>query len=67
VSDDTVVADIFKPFWRAPGTVEAAPDGAGLGLAIADRVVRTHGGRITAANAREGGLQVTIEVPLSRS
>ena len=65
--DDAAVTDIFKPFWRAPGTAGTAPDGAGLGLAIADHVVRMHGGQIAAANLREGGLQVTIEVPVSRS
>ena len=51
------LAEIFKPFRR----IDETSDGAGLGLAIADRVVRTHGGSIRAANAGDG-MEVVIEV-----
>jgi signal transduction histidine kinase len=34
-------------------------------LAIAERVVRMHDGRITARNAIDGGLIVEMELPLS--
>ena len=37
--------------------------GAGLGLAIASRVVELHGGKIGASNAPGGGLQVDISIP----
>jgi two-component system, OmpR family, sensor histidine kinase CpxA len=69
---ETQVSDMFRRFWRAEGppehvrSVQTASDGgAGLGLAIADSVVRLHGGTIGAANAPAGGLMVTIDLPLS--
>ena len=53
--------EIFLPFPRA----QQNGSGAGLGLAIAERVVRMHGGTIQAYNAREGGLVIDIQLPLS--
>ncbi|MFC5460689.1 sensor histidine kinase [Massilia niabensis] len=56
---------IFQPFFRSnPATNNV--DGHGLGLAIAERVIRAHGGSITVANRAGGGLQVTITLPLAR-
>jgi two-component system sensor histidine kinase CpxA len=37
--------------------------GVGLGLAIADRVIRIHGGTIRAENAESQGLLVEILLP----
>lgn len=54
------ISEIFLPFHRA----EPSSNGAGLGLAIADRVVRMHNGTIEAYNAREGGLVIDIHLPL---
>jgi len=54
---------IFEPFFR----IDAARHlghGAGLGLSIAERAVRAHGGSILAENARPG-LRVTITIPCS--
>jgi signal transduction histidine kinase len=36
----------------------------GLGLAITERAVRLHGGRVFASNRAEGGLIVEIHLPL---
>ena len=36
----------------------------GLGLAITERAVRFHGGRVSAFNRPEGGLMVEIRLPL---
>jgi signal transduction histidine kinase len=57
---ESMIDEIFTPFWRAPG--ETSP-GAGLGLAITERIVRAHGGSIRASNAEEGGMVVTIDLP----
>jgi len=56
------LGDVFEPFFRSNPTRNNV-DGHGLGLAIAKRVVETHGGRIAAANRTEGGLRVTITLP----
>jgi two-component system sensor histidine kinase CpxA len=63
--DEGMAADMFRPFWRAPGSDEAASEGAGLGLAITDRIVAMHHGRVRATNANGSGLVVTIELPLA--
>ncbi|HET8764223.1 MAG TPA: sensor histidine kinase, partial [Rhodanobacter sp.] len=55
------LASLFRPFFR--GTNAARADGHGLGLAIAQRVARAHGGEIVARNAAGGGLEVTLRVP----
>lgn len=52
---------IFEPFFR--GRSADGSRGHGLGLAIARRVIEAHRGRITAANAPDGGLVVTIALP----
>jgi signal transduction histidine kinase len=59
---DQHLGDIFEPFFRS-NPAQNNVDGHGLGLAIAKRVVETHGGRITAANREGGGLRVTITLP----
>ena len=38
--------------------------GVGLGLAITERAVRFHGGKVSASNRTEGGLVVEIRLPL---
>jgi len=50
---------IFEPFYR----VDTNRPGAGIGLAIAQRVLRQLGGSITAANRPEGGLQIIMRLP----
>lgn len=61
---DSMLVDIFSPFFRtAPGR-ETSSGGTGLGLAIASEAVRLHDGTITAQNKKSGGLQVTITFPL---
>jgi two-component system OmpR family sensor kinase len=53
---------LFTPFFRS--TDSARTDGYGLGLAIARRSIEAHGGAISAQNRTDGGLAVTIELPL---
>ncbi|NNM81668.1 MAG: HAMP domain-containing protein [Burkholderiales bacterium] len=50
---------IFRPFYRGQGS----SSGHGLGLAIAQRVVESHGGRIRAFNLADSGLCVEIFLP----
>jgi len=58
------LAAVFQPFFRA-GASRTGIDGHGLGLAIAQRVVQAHGGEIVARNREDGGLRVTITLPLA--
>jgi signal transduction histidine kinase len=55
---------IFLPFHKVEGVT--ATGGAGLGLAITERIVRSHGGNVCvcATNASDGGLIVAMELPL---
>ncbi len=54
---------LFEAFYRPDQSRTAATGGAGLGLAIARRIVDRHGGSIAAASHADGGLIVTIELP----
>lgn len=61
---DDKLDDIFRPFARLSSARERETGGAGLGLAIAERAVRVHAGRVRATNAEGGGLRVEIVLPL---
>lgn len=61
---DKMLSDIFVPFYRVQEQTQSDAQGAGLGLAIAERVIRMHDGSIRARNAEDGGLIVEMELPL---
>jgi len=58
------LSKIFLPFYRVEPDRNQASGGAGLGLALADRAIRAHAGVITAINHPNGGLELTIELPV---
>lgn len=58
------LTEIFKPFYRTDEARDRASGGYGLGLAIAQRTVDLHGGSINAQNRPDGGLCVTVTLPL---
>lgn len=62
--DEAVLDRIFDPFFRASAARDRASGGHGLGLSIARRAIELHGGTIEARNRPEGGLEVTIRLPL---
>jgi two-component system sensor histidine kinase CpxA len=55
---------IFEPFYRVSEARERTSGGVGLGLSIAERTAKLHGGSIRAENTADG-LLVTIELPLA--
>lgn len=58
--DPEILPRIFDPFFTTKGAVQ----GVGLGLFVAEGIVRSHGGRITAANRADGeGASFGIELP----
>ncbi len=55
---------LFEPFYRLDDARGRLTGGVGLGLAITERAVRFHGGKVSAFNRAEGGLMVEIRLPL---
>ncbi len=58
------LAKLFEPFYRLDDARERLTGGVGLGLAITERAVRFHGGRVKASNRQGGGLILEIHLPL---
>jgi two-component system osmolarity sensor histidine kinase EnvZ len=56
--------DVFKPFLRLDDARNQDEGGAGLGLAIARDIARSHGGDITLGDSPLGGLRATVRVPV---
>jgi two-component system sensor histidine kinase CpxA len=56
---------LFEPFYRVDEARGRKTGGAGIGLAICQRVVLLHHGTIGASNAEPRGLIVTIDLPTS--
>jgi len=55
---------LFRPFYRLDDSRERKTGGVGLGLAITKQAVTLHGGSVEAVNAPDGGLEITITLPL---
>jgi two-component system sensor histidine kinase CpxA len=55
---------IFTPFFRLDDARDSATGGVGLGLAIAQRAIALHHGRVW-AEAANPGLRVSIELPVA--
>lgn len=56
---------VFEPFFRLETSRSLETGGYGLGLAIARTIIRGHGGDIALQNRGQGGLCVTITIPIS--
>jgi two-component system sensor histidine kinase CpxA len=61
---EDALGKMFEPFYRLDDSRGRLTGGAGLGLAITERAVRFHGGRVVALNRVGGGLRVEIRLPL---
>ncbi len=57
------LGQVFEPFF----TTKRAGEGTGLGLSVADGIVREHGGRITVESARGRGAVFRVILPLRKA
>jgi signal transduction histidine kinase len=55
----------FTPFWRADNSRTRRTGGVGLGLALARRIARAHGGDVTLSSNPGQGTTARLEVPLT--
>ena len=60
---------LFEPLYRGEASRNRETGGVGLGLAIAQRILRAHGGDLVAANRAGSGAAFTgwLPLPMPRS
>ncbi len=56
--------DVFRPFYRLDEARNQDEGGAGLGLAIARDIARSHGGDIVLTDSPMGGLRAAVRLPV---
>ena len=56
-------ARIFEPFYRASDALSAQIHGAGLGLSLVQRIVESHGGRVSVRSTPGTGSEFTVHLP----
>jgi signal transduction histidine kinase len=54
---------VFEPFYRLEDSRSRETGGVGLGLAIAQSIVQSHGGELTLANRPTRGLRASVTLP----
>ncbi|GGC03852.1 two-component sensor histidine kinase [Oxalicibacterium flavum] len=62
---DEEITRLLRPFTRMD-QARGQANGAGLGLAIVERIVKRHGGRLLLSNRDSGGLVIRIALPIAR-
>jgi two-component system sensor histidine kinase CpxA len=62
---EKMLPHLFEPFVRVEEARDSLSGGHGLGLAIADRAIRSCGGEIVAKNEPDGGLSILIRLQLA--
>ena len=56
--------EVFRPFYRLDEARNQDQSGAGLGLAIARDIARSHGGDLILADSPRGGLRAAVRLPV---
>ena len=56
--------NVFRPFFRLEASRSRDTGGTGLGLSVANDIIRAHGGEIQLSNRPQGGLRVTVVLPV---
>ena len=60
------LSDVLKPFVQSRDAERRRVQGKGLGLPLADQLIRLHGGTLTLESGRGRGTLVTVTLPASR-
>ena len=60
---DDQYKNVFKPFFRLDKSRSLNQSGVGLGLAIVEDIINSHGGNIQLGRNKYNGLQVKISLP----
>ena len=55
--------NVFKPFFRLDKSRSLNQSGVGLGLAIVEDIINSHGGNIQLSQSKYNGLQVKVSLP----
>jgi two-component system sensor histidine kinase BaeS len=61
---DEALSRLAERFYRVDASRSRAQGGAGLGLALCQRIVEAHGGAMSFAHSPLGGLSVTVTLAL---
>jgi signal transduction histidine kinase len=56
---------IFEAFYRAHDSLSSGIQGSGLGLTLAQKIAKEHGGEITYQRRQGGGSSFTLRLPLA--
>lgn len=56
---------VFERFYRIDNLLTRSTEGSGLGLSIAERIIRAHGGRITVESTVGKGSTFSIHLPVA--
>lgn len=64
---EDALPQLFQPFYRVEAARDRDSGGVGLGLAITERAIRSHGGTVRATNAPGGGLEIEMRLPCKAS
>jgi two-component system sensor histidine kinase VanS len=62
-----LVSTLTEPFQRGTGRVRGDHAGVGLGLAIVRSIATAHGGTLALAARSDGGLRVTVQLPVMQA
>ncbi len=65
ISEDEL-AEVFKPFVQGRDSERRLVHGTGLGLPLADQMMKLHGGSLSLASRRGEGTVVTLQLPSAR-